>query len=161
MPILIEQIDYKNVKQAGDLVRLLDLYAQDKAGGGQPLPDSVKQTLVSNLAQLPYAISLIAYDGEAAIGLLNGFESFSTFANEPLINIHDVFVIASRRGEGIAQQLLLVIEEIAKARGCCKLTLEVLSGNQKAQNVYKNVDFTAYSLDNTMGEAVFWQKKLS
>ncbi|MFT6390382.1 MAG: GNAT superfamily N-acetyltransferase [Cellvibrionaceae bacterium] len=161
MPILIEKIDYKNDKQASDLVRLLDIYAQDKAGGGQPLPDSVKQTLASNLEQLSYAVSLIAYDGEEAIGLLNGFQSFSTFANEPLINIHDLFVLASRRGEGIAQQLLLVIEEVAKARGCCKLTLEVLSGNQKAQDVYKHFDFAAYSIDDTMGEAVFWQKKLS
>lgn len=161
MPILIEQVDYHNAKQAKDLITLLDLYAQDKAGGGQPLPDSVKQTLVSNLSKLSYAVSLIAYDGEEAIGLLNGFQSFSTFANEPLINIHDLFVVGSRRGEGIAQQLLLVIEEVAKTRGCCKLTLEVLSGNQKAQNVYKHFDFEAYSLSETMGEAVFWQKKLS
>lgn len=161
MSILIQQVDYGDAKHASDLIRLLDLYAQDEAGGSQPLPDSVKQTLVSNLSQLPYAVSLLAYDGEEAVGLLNAFQSFSTFANEPLINIHDLFVISSRRGGGIAQQLLLVIEEVAKSRGCCKLTLEVLSGNQKAQRVYKHFDFSAYSLHDTMGEAVFWQKKLS
>lgn len=161
MSILIHQVDYNDAKQAQDLISLLDRYAQDKAGGGQPLPDSVKQTLVNNLAELPYAVSLLAYDGEEAIGLLNAFQSFSTFANEPLINIHDLFVVENRRGEGVGQQLLLVIEEVAKSRGCCKLTLEVLSGNQKAQNVYKHFNFAAYSLHEAMGEAVFLQKKLS
>lgn len=161
MSILIHQVDYAEPKQAADLIMLLDGYAQDPAGGGKPLPLSVKQTLVSNLARLPYAVSLLAYDGDKAVGLLNAFQSFSTFANEPLINIHDIFVLSSRRGEGIAMKLLLVIEELAKSRGCCKLTLEVLSGNQKAQQVYKQCDFTAYTLEETMGEAVFWQKTLS
>lgn len=161
MSILIEQVDYQSPQHASDLIYLLDQYAQDEAGGGQALPESVKQTLVSNLAALPNAVSLLAYEGKKAVGLLNAFQVFSTFANEPLINIHDLYVHSAKRGEGIARQLLLVIEEIAKARGCCKLTLEVLSGNQKAQNVYRNNEFTAYTLDNTMGEAIFWQKKLS
>ena len=161
MPIVIHQVDYEDPAHAKDLISLLDHYARDPAGGGQPLPESVTQTLVSNLGKLPHAISLLAYDGDQAVGLLNAFEGFSTFANEPLINIHDVVVIDNRRGEGIAHQLLAVIEEVAKARNCCKLTMEVLSGNEAAKSSYRKCGFDSYVLDPEKGEALFWQKKLS
>ncbi|MGH1484616.1 MAG: GNAT family N-acetyltransferase [Cellvibrionaceae bacterium] len=161
MPIVIYQVDYADLKYASDLIDLMDHYSQDPLGRGKPLSDSVKQTLVSNLEKLPNAISLIAYDDEQPIGLLNAFEGFSTFANEPLINIHDVVVHSDRRGEGVAQQLLAVIEEIAKSRGCCKLTLEVLSGNEAAKSSYRNSGFESYTLDPEKGEALFWEKKLS
>jgi GNAT superfamily N-acetyltransferase len=161
MPIIVYQIDYQNPEQGAHLIRLLDHYAQDEMGGGQSLPDSVKQTLVSNLAKLPHAITLLAYDGDEVVGLVNAFEGFSTFANEPLINIHDVVVVKPRRGEGIARQMLAVIEEIAKARGCCKLTLEVLSGNEAAKASYRRCGFSDYSLGEGKGAALFWQKKLS
>jgi ribosomal protein S18 acetylase RimI-like enzyme len=161
MAVTIYQLDFKDAQQGADLIFLLDHYAQDEAGGGQPLPDSVKKTLVSNLEKLPHAISLIAYDKGEAVGLLNAFEGFSTFANEPLINIHDLVVIKSRRGEGIAQELLAVIEEIAKVRGCCKLTLEVLNNNTSAKISYQRFGFGSYSLLPEKGETLFWQKELS
>ena len=160
MSLSIYQVDYEDPQQAADLIYLLDYYAQDEMGGGKPLPDSVKQTLVSNLAKFPGAISLLAYDDGRAVGLLNAFEGFSTFANEPLINIHDVVVLSDRRGEGIAHHLMATIEELAKARGCCKLTLEVLSGNRAAQSSYGKFGFGSYVLDPEQGEALFWQKKL-
>ena len=59
MSILIYQIDYEDSQQAADLIRLLDHYAQGEMGGGKPLSEPVKQTLVSNLAKLPNAIGLI------------------------------------------------------------------------------------------------------
>ncbi len=161
MTIIVYQIDYKDAQQGVDLVNLLDHYAQDEMGGGKPLPESVKQTLVSNLAKLPNAITLLAYDGDEVVGLLNAFEGFSTFANEPLINIHDIVVLKERRGEGISRQLLAVIEEVAKSRSCCKLTLEVLSNNTIAKDSYRKFGFDSYTLDSDKGEALFWQKKLS
>ena len=161
MSIVIYQVDYDDPQHATDLIYLLDHYAQGDMGGGQALKASVKQTLVSNLAKFPGATSLLAYDDKEPVGLLNAFEGFSTFANEPLINIHDVVVVSHRRGQGIAQQLLAVIEEMAKARGCCKLTLEVLSKNEPAQSVYRSCGFEDYQLDPQQGPALFWQKKLS
>lgn len=161
MSIVIHPIDYSEVKYEADFIYMLDHYAQSEMGGGKALPESVKQTLFSNLSNHPTALSLLAYDGKQPVGLLNAFESFSTFANEPLINIHDVIVLEGHRGRGIGQQLLGVIEEIAKSRGCCKITLEVLSGNEMAKSAYSKAGFSGYSLDDNMGEALFWQKVIS
>jgi ribosomal protein S18 acetylase RimI-like enzyme len=50
--------------------------------------------------------------------------------------------------------------QIARDRGACKLTLEVLSGNQKALRVYGKLGFDAYQLDPEAGTALFLQRWL-
>lgn len=156
--------DYRNPDHAKAIVYLLDRYARDPMGGGQPLPRQVLDNLVPELAQRPYAFSLLAYirdqAGDKAVGLLNGFEGFSTFACKPLLNIHDVTVLPEYRGRGIAQHLLAATEALARDRGCCKLTLEVLSENSIARAAYRRFGFRAYSLSSDTGEAGFWQKPL-
>lgn len=154
------QVDYSNEQQGADLVFLLDSYARDPMGGAEPLSASTKAGLVSALAKLPHAFSVICYvDGKPA-GLINCFEAFSTFACKPVVNIHDVVVIDAFRGLGLSKQMLTKVEEIAKSRGCCKLTLEVLEGNKVAQASYQSFGFAGYELDPEMGKAMFWQKKL-
>jgi ribosomal protein S18 acetylase RimI-like enzyme len=53
------------------------------------------------------------------------------------------------------------VEAIACERGACKLTLEVLQGNQGARRLYQRVGFASYELDPTMGQAQFLQKWLT
>lgn len=129
-------------------------------GGGKPLKDYVQQHLIERLQQVPGAISLLAYDGEAPVGLLNAFTGFSTFAAKPLVNIHDIVVVDTYRGQGIAKQLLRECELIAKEQGCCKLTLEVLAANHIAKASYQRFGFNAYVLSENDGAAEFWEKKL-
>ena len=145
---------------AAALVGLLDAYAADPAGGGTPLADEVKQGLPAALAARPQAFSVLAFDGDTPVGLVNCIEGFSTFACRPLVNVHDVVVVASHRGQRIAQRMLERVEEEARARGACKLTLEVLSGNQPALRAYEREGFAGYQLDPSFGSAVFLQKKL-
>lgn len=76
----------------------------------------------------------------------------------PLINIHDVVVVDEFRGLGLSQKMLSKVEEIATSKGCCKITLEVLEGNNVAKRSYIKFDFSGYELDPVMGKAVFWQK---
>ena len=52
------------------------------------------------------------------------------------------------------------VELLARDRGCCKLTLEVLEGNAVARSAYEKFGFTGYELDPAMGKAHFWEKKL-
>ena len=94
------------------------------------------------------------------MGLVNCFEGFSTFACKPLVNVHDVVVVPAWRGHRIAQRMLQVVEGIARDRGACKLTMEVLSGNHSALRAYAREGFAAYALDPQMGQAQFLQKKL-
>ena len=90
--------DYRNPAHAEAVVSLLDSYARDPAGGGTPLDAAVREALPAALAARPQAFSVLAYDGERAVGLINCIEGFSTFACKPLVNVHDVVVRPSHRG---------------------------------------------------------------
>lgn len=152
--------NYADPHHAEALVMLLDAYASDPAGGGEALSTFARENLVSSLAARPQAYSVLAFDGDQAVGLVNCIEGFSTFACRPLVNVHDVAVLASHRGRGIAEQMLAKAESIARERGAVKLTLEVLSGNQSAMRLYQRMGFAGYQLDPAMGTAQFLQKWL-
>lgn len=156
----VRRADYANPADAAALVALLDAYASDPAGGGEPLSDFAKAHLVRELSSRPQAYSVLAFDGDQPVGLVNCIEGFSTFKCKPLVNVHDVAVLASHRGRGIAEQMLALAETIARERGAVKLTLEVLSGNVPARKLYERIGFAGYQLDPTMGTAQFMQKWL-
>lgn len=157
----IIQVDYSNSRQAGDLVHLLNTYATDPMGVGKPLEDFVTKNLVTELHKRPHAFSVISYVNNQPAGLINCFEAFSTFSCKPLINIHDVIVLKEFRGMSLSQMMLSKVEEIATSKGCCKLTLEVLSKNDIAKSSYKKFGFDSYELDPSAGNAMFWQKIIS
>lgn len=152
--------DYRKPAHAEAVVALLDAYARDPAGGGTALAPEVRAGLPDALAARPQAFSVLAWEDGQAVGLVNCIEGFSTFACKPLVNIHDVVVLEGHRGRGIAQQMLARVEEEARARGACKLTLEVLSGNHSALRAYARNGFAGYQLDPSFGSALFLQKKL-
>ncbi len=160
MSIEIIQVDYDNPQHALHMIELLDCYATDPMGGGVALSDFTAQNLVPELAKRSDAFSLIAYvDGQPA-GLTNCFEGFSTFACKPLVNIHDVVVASEYRRMGISKKMFDEVEQLAKNKGCCKLTLEVLEGNSIAQSAYEKYGFNQYKLDDSNGAAMFWEKGL-
>lgn len=152
--------DYRDAAHAAALVDLLDTYARDPAGGGQALGSNVLAALPAALASRPQAFSVLAFDGARAVGLINCIEGFSTFACRPLVNVHDVVVRASHRGQRVTQRMLARVEEEAIRRGACKLTLEVLQGNAPALRAYAREGFASYQLDPAFGSAMFMQKKL-
>ncbi len=151
---------YDDPSHAAALVDLLDHYARDPAGGGEPLSDFARGNLVASLAARPFVFSVLAFEGNTPVGLINAIEGFSTFACKPLVNVHDVVVAAGHRGRGIAARMFAEVEGIARERGACKLTLEVLDGNAAARALYQRLGFTAYQLDPAMGNAQFLHKWL-
>jgi len=160
MKIDIIEADYNNKKHAKDILYLLNSYSRDPMGGGKALESFVLDNLIQELAKRPYAISLLCYVDNAAVGLINSFEAFSTFSCKPLINIHDIIVLKKFRGNNLSQMMLENIELIAKKKGCCKLTLEVLSQNIAAKKSYQKFGFTQYQLDPKVGQAEFWHKHI-
>ena len=160
MNIKLVVADYNDPEQASDLVFLLDSYARDPMGGSEPLSKNTVDNLAATLSKIPYAFSVICYVDNKAAGLINCFEAFSTFKCKPLINIHDVVVLADYRGLAISQKMLTKVEQIAADKGCCKLTLEVLDGNVIAKNAYQKFGFKGYELDPSKGQAQFWEKEL-
>ena len=160
MTIDIIRADYANAAHAKAVISLLDTYARDPMGGSAPLAEGVRDTLIPSLAALPTAFSVLAYVGGVPAGLANCFEGFSTFACKPLINIHDVVTHPDYRGQGVGRALMAEVEDIAREKGCCKITLEVLTGNEPALRLYRELGYGDYVLDPAQGSAVFWQKKL-
>jgi len=161
--IRVVRANYANPAHAAALVMLLDAYASDPMGGGEPLSDFAKAQLVPALAARTHAYSVLAFasaDDSVPVGLVNCIEGFSTFKCLPLVNVHDVAVLAGYRGQRIGEQMLALAETIARERGACKLTLEVLSCNTGAEKLYRRVGFAYYELDPAMGQAGFMQKWL-
>ena len=72
----------------------------------------------------------------------------------------DIAVLPGHRGAGVGQALLAAAEQHAKEHGCCKLTLEVLTGNARALKSYLGFGFEPYALDPAAGQASFMQKWL-
>jgi ribosomal protein S18 acetylase RimI-like enzyme len=157
----IERLDPGVPRDAAALLALLDEYARGETGGGQALAHDARARLPGLLASRPHYAGLLAWDGDAPVGLVNAFEGVSTFRARPLLNIHDIAVAASHRGRGIGRALLAASEALARERGCCKLTLEALEGNVGAIGLYRSVGFAAYQLDPAMGRATFFEKWLT
>lgn len=160
MALEIIRADYSNPHHARDIVFLLNHYAADPSGGGEALSEFTQANLVAELAKLPHAFSILGYADEEPVGLVNCFTGFSTFKCKPLVNIHDIVVREAFRGRGIGPQLLKRVEAIAREQGACKLTLEVLDQNSRAQAAYAKAGFSAYELDPAYGQAVFLEKPL-
>lgn len=157
----IIDVNFNDPAHGDMLLALLDEYARSPMGGGQPLSERTRAHLVDELARRPTAGALLALrDGQPA-GLAIYFEGFSTFACQPLLNLHDFMVSERHQRQGIALRLLQALEDTAKRRGCCKITLEVLQGNEAAKSLYAKIGYEGYALADDTGQAMFWQKKLA
>jgi ribosomal protein S18 acetylase RimI-like enzyme len=176
MTLNVQRVDYHNPRDAQALRELLNMYAQDPMGGGEPIAPEAFVRLCQDLAAKPFAFSFIAWQSAAQggelsnapvdvqpdqpVGLINCFEAYSTFKAQPLINIHDIAVAPTARSQGVGQALLQAVQQEAKNRGACKITLEVLSGNAVALKSYERFGFANYQLDPAAGQAMFMQKWL-
>lgn len=154
----IRLADYHNRQDGQSILGLLDHYALDPMGGGEGLSKYTVENLVPTLQKYQGAFSVLAFSDNTPVGLVNCFQALSTFKCRPLVNIHDVIVRESHRGCGLAEKMLDIVQQHAKEIGCCKLTLEVLQGNEIAKKVYQRFGFNAYTLDPCKGNALFWEK---
>ena len=160
MALRIVAVDLQNEANSTAWLELLDHYAHDPMGGGTGLSAYAKANLVHQLKDLPTFHGALAFIGDEAVGLINCFAAFSTFAARPLLNIHDIVARDDRRGQGVGQALLGWAEQRARELGCCKLTLEVLGGNDNAQRLYRSSGYAPYELDPAVGKAMLWQRAL-
>jgi ribosomal protein S18 acetylase RimI-like enzyme len=92
---------------------------------------------------------LLAFVGDEPVGAAVCFFGLSTFRARPLVNIHDLAVLPKHQGKGVGPALLAAVEDHARRRGCCKITLEVQDDNVRARNVYRRFGFEDYDLGPT------------
>ena len=158
--IEIIEADLTIAAHARAVISLMDEYARDPMGGGGGLSGYAKTHLIAELAKRNTARVILAFIEREPAGLVICLEGFSTFACQPLLNIHDAIVSLPYRGRGLSKSMLQLAEQIAIELGCCKLTLEVLEHNYLAQKAYRSFGFNGYELNPQMGKALFWEKKL-
>lgn len=158
--IIVKVVDYLDPADRHALIDVLDMYARDPMGGGEPLAIDTRLRLCDDLSKYDGAISWLAFIDDRPVGLLNALPGYSTFKARPLMNVHDIAVDPAHRGQGVGQALLVALEGHARASGCCKVTLEVLSGNAQALRAYQRFGFEQYSLSPETGQALFMQKWL-
>ena len=156
--ILEADLDRQEHRRA--VVTLLDAYAQDPMGNGQPLSADIRRDLIPGLQQHPTTIIFLAFQNDEAVGIATCFRGFSTFAARPLINISDFYVLPERRGQNIGQMILTDVETKARNMGCCKITLEVQENNHRAQRIYQAAGFSRAVYVEAAGGALFLSKAL-
>jgi ribosomal protein S18 acetylase RimI-like enzyme len=159
--VRIVDVDLDDDAHARAVVALLDHYARHPMGGGHPLAQSTREALIPGLRAQGHYVGVLAFRGATPVGLVNAFLGFSTFAARPLLNLHDVVVHESCRRQGIGRRLLARIEAVARARGCCKLTLEVRAANQAALGAYASSGFASCTVGRDGGVALFLEKTLT
>lgn len=166
-PLAIREARLDDPVDARAVVDLVDGYARESEHGGGPLPESVRRALVPGLAAHPTTLVLLAWRGDAPVGVAVCFRGFSTWSARPLLNLHDLAVEPSHRRSGIGRRLLAAVEERARALGCCRITLEVRGDNRVAQGLYRSVGFVGgagapgEALGGRREQTFFWEKTLS
>ncbi len=139
---------------------LLNAYARDPMGDGNPLSPWVLKNLIPGLLAHPTTIIFLAFNAGKAIGIVTCFKGFSTFMARPIINISDLFTSPGQRGRGIGKRLLAAVEKKAKELNCCKITLEVQENNRNAIAIYSAAGFKRDIHVPTAGYALFFSKQL-
>ncbi|WP_371186073.1 GNAT family N-acetyltransferase [Thalassotalea maritima] len=160
MSVTLLIADLNDEQHQQDLLMLLESYANDPMGGDAPLSQYTKDHLIAAMQHNPSVLSILCYVDNKPAGICNCVQGFSTFKAKPLLNIHDLAVLPEYRGMKLSHQMLAFAEQVAKDKGCCKLTLEVLEGNSVAKASYIKFGFNGYELDPKLGKAEFWEKAL-
>ena len=120
----------------------------------------VRARLIPELRAQANAELLLALDSGHPVGVAVCFRGFSTFSAQPLLNLHDLAVLPAHRGRGIGRSLLVAVEERARQRGCCKVTLEVREGNHTARALYKRSGYGDFAPGTESAPTLFLEKRL-
>jgi ribosomal protein S18 acetylase RimI-like enzyme len=160
MSIRIVEADLDLSEHREAVLAMVDAYSRDTMGSAKPLDQDVRARLIPGLQRHPTTLIFLAFEDEQPVGVAVCFIGFSTFAANPLINIHDCMVLPAFRGKGVGRRLLEAVEAKARELGCCKLTLEVMDNNDRALRAYEAAGFVRYSLQEDAGIAIFLSKPL-
>lgn len=158
--IHIYPADLELPDHAAALLLLLDAYASDPMGDGRGLSAETRACLIPALRRVPGAFVLLAFADHEPIGVAVCLAGFSTFRARGLFNVHDLAVLPRWRGQGIGRRLLRAVEAEARARGYCKITLEVRADNGAAMALYRRLGYGAGVSAGDAAQYLFMERRL-
>ncbi|MEM8910920.1 MAG: GNAT family N-acetyltransferase [Planctomycetota bacterium] len=152
----VELADLHSRRDRVAFQQLLTEYAADPAINGPGLTRTVVDRVATDLPKQSNSIVFLVRDRRGnAVGMATCFQTYSTFAAAPVINIHDVMVTSPLRGRGIGQQLIRHILTAAADDSCAKVTLEVYRNNHAAMRLYQSMGFQVPDAGRDLGETLF------
>lgn len=87
-----------------------------------------------------YDLAIIAYHKDVPVGLvMGGIKPFD--GNAKTMRCGGLCVVPEFRGKGISQELMRRHKEMALEHGCKQIMLEVIGGNDRAIQFYKNLGY--------------------
>lgn len=85
---------------------------------------------------VPVACVLLAWDGPAAVGLAAYSFLWPAVGATPSLYLKELYVVASRRGQGLGRLLMRRLRDIAEAEGCSRLEWTADQDNHAARAFY-------------------------
>ncbi|MGB5734665.1 MAG: N-acetyltransferase [Thiohalocapsa sp.] len=158
--VQIRTADLWQPDDSAAVLLLLDHYAADPMGAGRALEAEARACLVPALRAVPGVLVLLAWAGGRPVGVAVCFAGFSTFRARGLFNVHDLAVLSGWRGQGIGGRLLAAVEAEARARGYCKVTLEVRADNEVALALYRRLGYGAGVSAGQPAQYLFMERRL-
>ncbi|MEA4936855.1 MAG: GNAT family N-acetyltransferase [Paludibacter sp.] len=153
--ITFEFCNWNNPTHTTAFLELLNHYMLDPMGDHEPLSIEKQLELIDGLKNHPTAEVLLMKKNDYYAGMTTIFTNYSTFNIKPYLYIHDVVVLDTFRGQGLGKHLIKHLTDVAKERGCCKLSLEVREDNPGAQKVYRELGFKECE-----PKMFYWEKKI-
>lgn len=83
----------------------------------------------------------MALDGEAALGFVQLYPSFSSVRLRPIWILNDLFVAGSARRQGIARLLMDAAVGLARSTGAARLVLSTAKDNAAAKSLYLSLGY--------------------
>lgn len=86
---------------------------------------------------------LLAEADSGICGMVVLFQAYSSWRGAPTLVIHDLFVEETARGGGAGRALVEAAARLAVERGCCRIDLNVVEGNDGGRRFYEGLGFKA------------------
>jgi GNAT superfamily N-acetyltransferase len=126
-----------------DIPRLCELLGLLFSQEEEFSPDAEKQArgLAAIIGDPSTGIILVLREGEKIVGTANLLFTVSTFMGAKVVIMEDMIIDPAHRRQGAGTMLLQAAKEIAKGRGCKRITLLTDGTDERAKTFYRKMGF--------------------
>ena len=152
-PFIIRQAELRDVAPIVSLIRELAEFEQ-LSHLLQVTPEKLRPHL---FGEKPVAEAMVAESNGEVMAFALFFTNFSTVLAQPGLDLEDLFVKPSARGQGMGEALLVRLGRLAVERGYGRFEWSVLDWNENAISFYRKMGATVmpdWRICRVTGEAL-------